>query len=663
MPVKKVLIANRGEIACRIARSCIALGIDVIGVHSEADRSSRHVRVIGRSYHIGGAAAEDSYLNIDAIVSAAKNAGADAVHPGFGFLAESPEFARRLEAEGIIFIGPTPATLEQLGDKGQAKALAQSLKIPVIPGADTSFTDAEDIAREAEIIGVPVLLKAVAGGGGRGQRIVRDLKTISEDAEAAMREAKAGFGDSAIIVEKLIEGPRHIEIQIAGDGEGEVIHLFERDCSMQRRRQKVIEEAPAQNLSRSFLDRIASDAVKLAKALDYRGVCTMEFLVAGDEYWFLEANPRIQVEHPVTEAVTGVDIVDLQLRIAGSEGLGLVQSDIKLQGHAIEARIYAEDPQQNFAPSTGRIDHVILPGDVRIEAGVESGDEISPHYDPMIAKVIVHKPSRGEAIEALKNALARASISGVSSNIDFLQRLLGHEEMRRGNPTTEFIDVSLDELVGLRPPLDGQIAAAAAIWVLNGRSDESDDLWLRSTYFTGWRLGTGEHKPVPVPVLRLGHGEEFISVRISGQGPRGEFAVATDDQLMEIVLRKLDGEDWLVSHLGQEFRIRARVGVNDIMLMSPQSAFGSVIFTVSPEMDAMGFDGEADGHLYSPLMGQIVKLMVEEGSELLVGDVVAVLESMKMEIPIKATKDGSLVKLNCTVGQMVERGQLLAELE
>ena len=663
MPIQKVLIANRGEISCRIARSCQSQGIDVVGVHSEADRNSRHVRIAGHSCHIGAAAAEHSYLNIDAIIKAAKDTGADAVHPGFGFLAESPEFSRRLHEEGIIFIGPTAATLEQLGDKGQAKALAQSLKIPVIPGAETSFTDADEISEEAKNIGVPVLLKAVAGGGGRGQRIVRDLSDIAEEAEAAMREAKAGFGDSAIIVEKLIEGPRHIEIQIAGDGYGEVIHLFERDSFRGLRRYAQLEEAPAQNLPRAFLEKIAGDGVKLAKALDYRGVCTMEFLVAGDEYWFLEANPRIQVEHPVTEEVTGVDIVDLQLRIAAGDGLGLKQSDIKLNGHAVEARIYAEDPSQNFAPSTGRIDHVVLPSGVRIEAGVDDGDQISPHYDPMIAKVIVHKPNRVLAIDGLNQALARASISGVACNIDFLRSLLDHESVRSGNPSTEFIDDTLEDLVRPKRVFIGQIAAAAAIWILNGRSDDSDDLWQRRGSFTGWRLGTGEHKPAPVSILRLGHGEEIIPVRISGQGAHGEFSVATEDQDTEISLTASTGDDWLVTHRGQEFRITAHVGERDIMLMSPQSTFGSVIFSVTSEMDAVGGAGAALGDLLSPLMGQIVKLVAKEGDELSVGDTVAVLESMKMEIPIKASKDGTLIKLACSEGDMVERGKLIAEIE
>lgn len=663
MRIQKVLIANRGEIACRIARSCKKAGIDVIGIHSTADRDARHVRMIGRSYHVGGAAAEDSYLNIDAIIAAAKHARADAVHPGFGFLAESPEFAQRLEAEGLVFIGPTAATLERLGDKGEAKALAQSLKIPVIPGAETSSSDGAEIAREAERIGMPVLLKAVAGGGGRGQRIVRDAASIAEEAEAAMREAKSGFGDSAILVEKLIETPRHIEIQIAGDGMGEVIHLYERDCSLQRRRQKVIEEAPVQDMARDFLDRIAKDAVALAKALDYRGVCTMEFLVKDDEYWFLEANPRIQVEHPVTEEVTGVDIVDLQLRIAGGQGLGLSQSDIRLSGHAVEARIYAEDPQANFAPSTGRIEHVILPSNVRIEAGVDDGDEISPHYDPMIAKVILKRENRREAIEALDHALARASISGVVSNIDFLRRLLSHPEVDGKHPDTEFIDRSIDLLIAPKKPLIGQIAAAAAIWILNDRSDESDDIWSRASTFTGWRLGTGDFEPSTVAGLRLSLGDDIIPVRVSGIGPHGEFAIATEDEHAEIVLRSIGGDDWLVAFEDQEFRISARLGADEIMLMSPQSAFGSVIFRVGSEMDAMADAMATDGPLHSPLMGQIVKIMVAEGDEIQTGDTVAVLESMKMEIPIKATKDGRLVKISCSEGDMVERGQILAELE
>ena len=375
---KKILIANRGEIACRIARTCRRLGIAVAGVHSAADADALHVRTIGESTEIGGAAASDSYLRIDAVIEAARRSGAEAIHPGFGFLAENAAFARAVERAGLVFIGPTPEIIERLGDKASAKREAEAADVPTVPGSRTASEDAAEIAGIVGELGLPVMLKAAAGGGGKGMRAVARLDGLAGEIESAMREAKSAFGYPGLIVEKLIERGRHIEVQIAGDGNGHVIHLFERECSLQRRHQKLIEEAPAANLPAALRDQMIADAVRLGERLNYRGVGTVEFILSGDRYYFLEVNPRLQVEHPVTEMVTGIDIVETMLRIAAGEGLPLAQREVRCRGHAVEARLCAEDPANDFLPCSGNLAYVGFPADgVRVETGVESGSVVT----------------------------------------------------------------------------------------------------------------------------------------------------------------------------------------------------------------------------------------------------------------------------------------------
>ena len=440
MKIKTLLIANRGEIACRIARTARASGITPVGVHSQADANALHVREIGKSVCIGAGPASESYLKIDAVIAAAQSVGADAIHPGYGFLAENPDFARSVEAAGMIFMGPTPETLERFGDKASAKEAAVAASVPVISGAEGARSDPEQIAEEVRQMGLPVLLKAVGGGGGRGQRLVTDETTLVEDIEGALREAKSTFGSEGLLLERFLPEARHVEVQIAGDGKGHVVHLFERDCTLQRRHQKVIEEAPAWGLPRTLLDDIARDAVRLGETLDYRGLGTVEFLVAGDEYFFLEVNPRIQVEHPVTEAITGLDLVALHLRIAEGAGLGLVQDDLTINGHAVEARLYAEDPAMQFAPSTGTLSTLSLPSGLRIDSGVEEGDAVTPYYDPMIAKLIAHGADRAHAIENMLAALDEFRIEGIVTNISFLKRVMAHPAYRDGETHTGFVD-------------------------------------------------------------------------------------------------------------------------------------------------------------------------------------------------------------------------------
>ena len=374
----KILIANRGEIACRIARTCERLGVAIAGVHSAADADALHVKTIGESIEIGAGPAVESYLRIDAVIAAARATGAQAIHPEFGFLAESAAFARAVEAAGLVFIGPTPETIERLGDKASAKKEAAAAGVPIVPGSTTPSEDVVVIERSVHELGLPVMLKAAAGGGGRGMRAIAKLDGLGAEIESAMREAKNAFGDGGLIVEKLVERGRHIEVQIAGDARGNVVHLFERECSLQRRHQKLIEEAPAANLPKELRDRILEDAVRLGQRLNYRGVGTVEFIVSGDLYYFLEVNPRLQVEHPVTEMVTMIDIVELMLRIAAGEGLPFAQKSIRCEGHAVEARICAEDPDDNFMPSTGELAYVQFPERVSASRPGSRADRPSP---------------------------------------------------------------------------------------------------------------------------------------------------------------------------------------------------------------------------------------------------------------------------------------------
>ena len=492
MKIKTLLIANRGEIACRIARTARASGITPVGVHSQADANALHVREIGKSVCIGAGPASESYLKIDAVIAAAQSVGADAIHPGYGFLAENPDFARAVEAAGMIFMGPTPETLERFGDKASAKVAAVAAGVPVISGAEGARSDPQQIADEVRQMSLPVLLKAV-GGGGRGQRLVTDETTLMEDIQGALREAKSTFGSEGLLLERFLPEARHIEVQIAGDGKGHVVHLFERDCTLQRRHQKVIEEAPAWGLPRTLLDEIAHDAVRLGETLDYRGLGTVEFLVAGDEYFFLEVNPRIQVEHPVTEAITGLDLVALHLRIAEGAGLGLAQDDLKINGHAVEARLYAEDPAMQFAPSTGTLTTLSLPSGLRIDSGVEEGDAVTPYYDPMIAKLIVHAPDRETALARLATALDHVAVEGVETNRAFLTALARNHEFERMQVHTRWIDGRIDQLT--QPPALARPvlwkAAAAVLFVAAGRRDTAAEPWTNRDTFTGWRLGLG----------------------------------------------------------------------------------------------------------------------------------------------------------------------------
>jgi 3-methylcrotonyl-CoA carboxylase alpha subunit len=658
---KKILIANRGEIACRIARTCHRLGIAVAGVHSAADADALHVKMIGDSIEIGNAAASDSYLRIDAVIDAAKTSGAQAIHPGFGFLAENAAFARAVEAAGLVFIGPTPEIIERLGDKASAKREAEAADVPTVPGSKTPSEDAAEIAGIVRQLGLPVMLKAAAGGGGKGMRAVSKLDGVAGEIESAMREAKNSFGYAGLIVEKLIERGRHIEVQIAGDGKGNVVHLFERECSLQRRHQKLIEEAPSANLPATLRERMIADAVRLGKRLNYRGVGTVEFILSGDRYYFLEVNPRLQVEHPVTEMVTGIDIVEAMLRIAAGEGLPFAQGDIRCRGHAVEARICAEDPANNFLPCSGDLAYVKFPADgVRVETGVESGSTVTPYYDSMLAKLIAHAETRDEALDKLGRALGETSIFGIMTNQTFLTRLIGLPATRDATFHTRLIDEQIDQLVDKTTGPDVEaLALGAYFWMIGQRQPAATSPW-RSRDLTGWQMADSGDGLSPIPILHLEASGASAEIRFAPRRADGAMMVGVNDdkRLVRLVPLENDSFTAIVGNRRETVRIYQHdqtVFVHDLR--------GVHTLTAIPYLTYISAAAETSGELRAPMTGMILKVNVAIGDRIKAGDVAAILESMKMELRISSETDGVVTAVNCRAGETVERNAIVVVVE
>jgi 3-methylcrotonyl-CoA carboxylase alpha subunit len=657
----KILIANRGEIACRIARTCRRMGVAVAGVHSHADTDALHVRTIGESIAIGGAAASESYLRIDAVIDAARATGAEAIHPGFGFLAENATFARAVEAAGLVFIGPTPETIERLGDKASAKQEAVAAGVPTVPGSRAPSEDAAAIERIVRELELPVMLKAAAGGGGKGMRAVSSLDGLGAEIESAMREAKNAFGHAGLIVEKLVERGRHIEVQIAGDGKGNVVHLFERECSLQRRHQKLIEEAPAANLSGELRDRILADAVRIGARLNYRGVGTVEFIVSGTDYYFLEVNPRLQVEHPVTEMTTGIDIVETMLRIAAGEGLPFAQADVNHHGHAVEARICAEDPNDNFMPSTGKLSYVRFPATgVRVEAGIESGSEVTPYYDSMLAKLIAHADTRNEALDKLHHALDETSIFGITTNRDFLKRLVALPATRNATFHTRLIDEHIGQLVDTTAGIDGEaMALAACFWMTAQRAAASTDPW-KSRELTGWRMATGDEELSPIPVLHLEGSGRSAEIRFGPMKPDGSMLIGVNDDQILVKLTAQQDETYRAAVGPRIDTVRIHQTDDTIFLHDPRRAH---TLTAIPYLTYISATAAVSGELRAPMTGVILKVNVAAGDGIKAGDTALVMESMKMELRIASEIDGIVSKVNFQPGETVERNAIVAIVE
>jgi 3-methylcrotonyl-CoA carboxylase alpha subunit len=663
-PIHKLLIANRGEIACRIARTARRLGIAVAGIHSQADARARHVRELGESVLVGAAAPSASYLNIDAIIAAAKKVGADAIHPGYGFVSENPAFVRAVEAAGLLFVGPTAETMERLGGKASAKREAAKLGIPTVPGDTAGLSDPAAVIAAVRACGLPALLKAVAGGGGRGMALIESFENLPTRVDSAMREAAQAFGSGEMIVERYLPSVRHIEVQIAGDGGGKAIHLYERECSLQRRHQKVIEEAPSAGLEPGLRARILEDARRLAAALNYRGLGTVEFIVSGSDYYFLEVNPRLQVEHPVTEEVTGLDLVELQLRIAATGTLGLNQEDVRISGHAFEARLYAEDPDAGFLPGAGTLRWLRFPTEsLRVESGVDAGDEITPFYDPMIAKLISRGANRLEALDRLSAGLASCEVVGLTTNLGFLRELLAWPETRSGNMHTRLIDARWQPAARrIETPVE-HLAAAALWWLARERRRCDWGVWTRPD-FSGWRTLAGPSLPSPQPSLMLAAGGVSWAVHFSAPDAQGftQIALATEGQAAVNLRACLSAASGGVQELEcGDTRLELRLFA-DGAAVEVHSPRGTSRFDATPPLAASAAAAVIGSELKAPMMGKVVAVLAAEGESVKTGQTVIVLESMKMELQVVAECDGTVRGLRCAPGDMVGRHDVLCEV-
>ncbi len=654
----KILVANRGEIAVRVIRTARRLGVATVAIYSDADAGAMHVAEADEAVRVGPAAAADSYLRADAIIAAAKTTAAEAVHPGYGFLSENPEFVEKVVQAGLTFIGPSADAIRAMGLKDAAKVLMEAAHVPVVPGYHGEQQDPEFLREQAATIGYPVLIKARAGGGGKGMRRVDGPDQFSDGLAGARREGKASFGDDKVLIEKYVTSPRHIEIQVFGDQHGNALHLFERDCSLQRRHQKVIEEAPAPGMTEEMRAAMGEAAVKAAKAIGYSGAGTVEFIVDGsdglrpDRFWFMEMNTRLQVEHPVTEAITGLDLVELQLLVAAGEPLPFTQFDLAIDGHAFEARLYAEDVPKGFLPAIGTLDHLRFAMTARNDTGVREGDEITPYYDPMIAKIIVHGRSRGEALAKMRASLAATQIAGTVTNKAFLSALFRHEGFSRGEVDTGLIDRDLKQLVheGLAPML-AQAVAAIAVLGLAGETDRQDP-W---GTLAGWRLwGAAQH------FVKLVQGSAVFDLRVSLRNSR-DFKVSSESESINLSLVARTRDRMIVDGHAQPLRFAASQVSGRICQVTVFLNGDTYVFDVPDGVSDAGEAGSGDD-IRAPMPGLVKQLRVKSGDRVSSGHALVVLEAMKMEHTLAATRDGSVSEVFVSEGDQVSDGDLLVSL-
>jgi len=651
----KLLIANRGEIACRVIATARRLGIATVAVYSDADATARHVALADEAYRIGPPPAHASYLRIDAILEAVHRAGAQAVHPGYGFLSENAEFAEACAQAGVTFVGPPPAAIRAMGDKAASKGLMERAGVPLVPGYHGAAQDEALLRAEAGRIGYPVLIKASAGGGGKGMRVIAHDGEFLAGLAAAQREARASFGDDRVLIERYLQRPRHIEMQVFADTHGNVVHLFERDCSIQRRHQKVVEEAPAPGMPTELRAQMGTAAVAAARAVNYAGAGTVEFIVEDGRFYFMETNTRLQVEHPVTEMVTGLDLVEWQLRVAAGEALPLTQEQLVLNGHAIEARIYAEDPARDFLPSTGTLVHLRAPeasADVRIDTGVRAGDAITPNYDPMIAKLIVRGADRAEAVRRLGAALAQYEVAGVQTNLRLLRGIAAHPAFASAELDTGFIWRYGDALLAPAPDPSPLVIAAAVAALLEPDPTPAVAAWA-DPWADGdsWRLNLEAWQTI---VLRGAAGELALQAR-----RHDDRLLLVRDGLTQTVLVQRDGARVRLrlngaSHAAAVLRDGPRVTV-----IAPGDTYA---FEVVDRLSPPRADVAGAGRVLAPIPGRIAAVLVAPGAAVVRGQPLVVLEAMKMEITLSAAADGTVAAVRCAAGEMVEEGRELVEV-
>ena len=680
MVFNKILIANRGEIAVRIARACLALEIKSVSVYSDADANALHVRAADEAYHIGPAPASESYLRGDKLIEVAKQAGCDAVHPGYGFLSENAAFARAVQDAGLVWIGPTPHAISLMGSKIEAKRLAEQAGVPVVPGYFGDDQSPARLAAEAERIAFPVLIKASAGGGGKGMRVVEDPARLVEALEGAQREAQAAFGDASVMLERYLTDPRHIEVQVLGDHFGHLLHLGERECSIQRRHQKVVEESPSPVIDERLRAQLTGSALKLARKAGYTNAGTVEFIFQDGEYFFLEMNTRLQVEHPVTEQALNFDLVEAQIRIASGEPLWVEQDDIEFQGHALEARLYAEDPEKGFLPATGKITRLHAPYDgfgIRVDAGVAEGDTISPYYDPMIAKIIAYGDNRHQALTRMREMLGSLQLEGLRTNLDFLRWIFSHPQFELGNTSTPFIERYYRPGAFALAPTPVILAGAALSMMANThlKTGVAGDVWSTSAWRQGRQAMRNRVEIEGQPYL--------VELSQSGDGPEQYQAVVRQgDQLLHdgrITLR-LPSQfvaDADVAGVGPAVQLRLEeTGPTHTLEcgLAPGGREGYVYWegreywirqapALSTERLRKSLHLNDEDTLESPMPGKVLKVLVAPGDAVSDEQPLVIIEAMKMEFTVRAPHEGRVAAIHYDEGAQVAAGDILVELE
>ena len=685
---KKILIANRGEIACRVAATARKLGIQTVAVYSDADAQAKHVQVCDEAVHIGGSAPKDSYLRWERILQAAQDTGAQAVHPGYGFLSENEDFAKACAAAGLVFIGPPAAAILAMGLKAESKQLMEKAGVPLVPGYHAADQDPALLQREADAIGYPVLIKASAGGGGKGMRAVERSQDFADALASCKREAINSFGDDAVLIEKYVQRPRHIEIQVFGDTHGNCVYLFERDCSVQRRHQKVLEEAPAPGMTQALRKQMGEAAVAAAKAVNYVGAGTVEFIVEQASYdkpeamkfYFMEMNTRLQVEHPVTEAITGLDLVEWQLRVASGEPLPLRQDQLRIQGHAIEARICAENPDNNFLPATGTLavyrkpvcSSFALPSDahagVRIDDGVREGDSISPFYDSMVAKLIVHGDTRAQALARLDEALSQTRIVGLTTNVQFLRHILNTDSFATAKLDTALIQRE-EKVLFAQEPLGLALTAAAVVAhtlqqeaALTGHDPFSRRDGWRAYGVASRRFGFTFHGHAQSVLLTYGH-DGSVHLNLTEQ-MAGDASSAVAVEISGPMTWRAEGDQLAIRFAGQQARVQVFMhteGTDEVAHVF--AAHGATRISVVDALAHAGEVQEAGGRLTAPMPGKVVSFAVNVGDKVKAGQPLAVMEAMKMEHTMAAPADGEVLELLYAPGDQVAEGAELLKLK